>query len=57
MRWAQVRYQVSERRDCIVLALERSVLRYQSRRDPDLSLRGRSRELVQTLPAFVSSPM
>lgn len=52
MRWAQAAYQVSERRACRALAVERSVLRYQSCRDPDLALRGRLRELAQARPAF-----
>ncbi len=43
---------MSERRACRALDVERSVLRYQSRRDPDLALRGRLRELAQTRPAF-----
>jgi putative transposase len=52
MRWAQAAYQVSERRACRALVVERSVLRYQSCRDPDLALRGRLRELAQARPAF-----
>jgi len=52
MRWAQAAYQLSERRACRALDVERSVLRYQSRRDPEFALRGRLRELAQARPAF-----
>jgi len=52
MRWAQAAYQLSERCACRALAVERSVLRYYSCRDPDLALRGRLRELAQARPAF-----
>lgn len=52
MRWAQAAYQLSEPRACRALAVERLVLRYQSRRDPERALRGCLRELAQERSAF-----
>lgn len=50
--WAQTAYGLSERRASRAVVVDRSLVRYQSCRDPDLALRGRLRELAMVRPAF-----
>ena len=52
--WAQSAYGVSERRACRALAVERSLVRYASRRPADTALRARLRELATTRISFGS---
>ena len=52
VRWAQTAYQVSERRACRALGVERTGVRYRPRKAPDTALRQRLRELAQARPAF-----
>jgi putative transposase len=52
VRWAEAAYQISERRACRGLVIERTGVRYRSRKSPDTGLRQRLRELAQSRPAF-----
>ena len=52
VRWAQTAYQVSERRACRALGVERTGIRYRPRTAPDAALRQPLRELAQARPAF-----
>ncbi|UVT19680.1 MAG: IS3 family transposase [Nitrospira sp.] len=51
-RWAQVTYQVSERRVSRLLPIARASLQYRSRRDPQEALRIRLRELAASRVRF-----
>jgi len=51
-RWAQVTYQVSERRVSRLLPMARASLRYQGHRDPQEALRMRLRELAAARVRF-----
>ena len=46
VQWAREAYQVSERRACRAVGVERSMVRYRSRRPSQQSLRTRLRELA-----------
>jgi putative transposase len=52
--WAQTAYQVSERRACRALVVDRSGVRYASRREPQTALRRRLHELATTRLTFGS---
>ena len=52
--WAQTAYQVSQRRACRALAVERTAVRYQPQRDPAPALRRRLHELATTRLTFGS---
>ena len=52
VRWAQEAYRVSERRACRALVIERTGVRYRSRKPDDAPLRLRLRELATARPAF-----
>jgi putative transposase len=52
--WARQTYQVSERRACRALAVERSLIRYRSSKRPDGALRTRLRELATARISFGS---
>ena len=51
-RWAQAAFAVSERRVARLLPIQLATLRYRSRRDPQLGLRLRLRELAATRVRF-----
>ena len=51
-RWAQTTYQVSERRISRLLPMARAFLQYRSRRDPQVALRMRLRELAASRVRF-----
>src|SRR5271156_2278764 len=44
--------QMSERRACILVAADRKMIRYRSRRSPDIELRGRLRDLANQRRRF-----
>ena len=50
--WAQTAFQLSQRRACRALNLERTIIRYVSCRPPDTAVRSRLRELAAARPAF-----
>ena len=50
--WARTAYRVSERRACRALVIERTGVRYRSRRPDDRPLRQRLHELARARPAF-----
>lgn len=50
--WARGAYHVSEPRACRAFAVERSAMRYQSRKAPDTALRRRLHELTTTRITF-----
>ena len=52
VRWAQTGYQVTERRACRALGVERTGIRYRQRKAPDAALRQRLCERAQARPAF-----
>lgn len=52
VRWAQTAFQLSQRRACRALDLERTIIRYVSCRPPDTAVRRRLRELAAARPAF-----
>ena len=52
--WAQTAYQVSQRRACRALDVERTAVRYQPQRDPATALRRRLHELATTRLTFGS---
>jgi len=52
--WARQIFQVSERRACRALVIERSLIRYQSGKQPDGALRARLRELATAQISFGS---
>lgn len=51
-RWAQVTYQISERRVSRLLPMARASFQYQSRREPQEALRIRLRELAASRVRF-----
>jgi len=50
--WAQTAFQLSQRRACRALDVERTIIRHVSCRPPDTALRSRLRELPAARPAF-----
>ena len=46
VRWAETAYQISERRACRALVVERTGVRYRPCKPPDTALRQRLRELA-----------
>ena len=48
---------MSERRACSLVAADRKMIRYRSRRTPDTELRARLRELPPATPVWLSSPL
>jgi putative transposase len=46
--WAQLAYRISERRAARLTRMVRSSQRYRSRKDPQLALRGKLKELAST---------
>ena len=53
--WLAVRFRLSQRRVCRLLALDRNTLRYRSRRQEDAALRTRIREIAE--PVWLSADL
>ncbi len=57
VHWAREAYQVSERRACRAVGVERSMVRYRSRRPSQQPLRTRLRELASVCGPATSNCM